>query len=406
MSKGGAGSGMKKILILDTGKEWGGGTNSLLELLKRVDRKRYSFTALFYNNYAKGSSSDIKTELERLGVGFIKLEREDKKAYVKALKEVGRFFLSFTPGLKKKYVFFLDYMGRIVPDSKRIAAIIKEKGFDCLYMNNQPSSNLEGILAAKIANVPCVQHSRVDVTLNSFEADAVNKGVKKIICVSKGVAAGLIKSGVEERLCRVVYNAIDAAVKPGKDAKEVRKAAGIKPGEFVVGAVGSLIKRKRIELLIEAMGLLKGRDIKCLVVGSGPEEGSLKALASRLGVEDMVIFTGFSEDAISYINAMDVFVLPSEKEGLPRVILEAMLMGKPAIAFDIVGTGGLVIDNETGVLLKAGGAKEIAEPVKRLMDDRQLTEKMGGNARKRVVENFGIDKYINGVESVFEEVLK
>ena len=58
---------MKKILVLDTGKEWGGGTNSLIELLKRADRARFAFSVLFYDNYKKGADSDIKTEIERLG---------------------------------------------------------------------------------------------------------------------------------------------------------------------------------------------------------------------------------------------------------------------------------------------------------------------------------------------------
>ncbi|MEK6901702.1 MAG: glycosyltransferase, partial [Nanoarchaeota archaeon] len=60
----------KRILILDTGKEWGGGTNSLLELLKRIDKNKYHFTAIFYNNYKRGNDSNIKMEIEKLGIDF------------------------------------------------------------------------------------------------------------------------------------------------------------------------------------------------------------------------------------------------------------------------------------------------------------------------------------------------
>jgi len=66
----------KHIAILDAGKEWGGGTNSLLELLKRIDKSRYGFTLLFYNNYMKGTDSDIRTEAEKLGVRFLLLAQE------------------------------------------------------------------------------------------------------------------------------------------------------------------------------------------------------------------------------------------------------------------------------------------------------------------------------------------
>lgn len=398
--------GAKKILILDTGREWGGGTNSLLELLKRADRKRYSFSALFYKNYPRGSSSDIKTELERLGVGFILLGREKGKPHIKALKEAGRTLLAFTPGLKKRYISSLDYKGRVLPDAKRIASALKDGGFDLLYMNNQPSSNLEGILASEAAGVPCIQHSRVDVSLTRFEADTVNRAVKKVICVSRGVADSLVKSGVEAGLIEVVYNGIDPAFKPRKAPADIRKGAGIKDGTFVFGTVGSLIKRKRVELLIEAAAGLKGIDTVCLIVGSGPEEASLKALAARLGIEEKVIFTGFSDDALSYINAMDLFVLPSLKEGLPRVILEAMLMSRGVVAFDVVGTAELVVDGRTGLLIKEESARALSEGIKKLFEDRGLLSRMGEEGKRMVLENFGINKYIKGVEAVFEEVLR
>ena len=67
----------KKILILDTGKEWGGGTNSLLELLKRIDKNKYHFTVLFYNNYKKAGESDVKTEIEKLGMEFLVLGNKE-----------------------------------------------------------------------------------------------------------------------------------------------------------------------------------------------------------------------------------------------------------------------------------------------------------------------------------------
>ena len=95
----------RHIVILDTGKEWGGGTESLLQLLKRLDRSEYEFSAVFYANYKKGSGSDIRTELEKQGVGFTLVKRPEKKLYAKALKEAARALLFLSPRLKKKSVF-------------------------------------------------------------------------------------------------------------------------------------------------------------------------------------------------------------------------------------------------------------------------------------------------------------
>ncbi len=393
---------MKKVLILDTGKEWGGGTNSLLELLKRADKKRFGFTALFYDNYRMGAGSDIATELKKIGVDFMLLERSRRGYYMKGMKEVLRSLFFFSSALKKKYIFSIEYINRILPDSKRIAAVLKDCEFDLLYMNNQPSSNLEGILAARSTGVACIQHSRIDVMLNPFEAEAVNSWVDKVICVSKGVMESLVGSGVSPDKCRVVYNGIDTGARPRTGAQEIRKELGISGGAVILGTVGSLIKRKRVDLLLRAVAGLKDIEAVCVIVGEGPETERLKEEAKRLGIRDRVVFTGFSTDALSFINAMDIFVFPSEKEGMPRVILEAMLMGKPVIAFDVAGARELIIDGKTGFLLREGSP--VAPAIQKLFKDRPLIMKMGEAGRKRVMEGFGIEKYVKGVEEVFGEV--
>lgn len=397
---------MKKVLILDTGKEWGGGTNSLIELLKRVERKSYSFSALFYSNYRMGQGPDIKGELERLGVPFGLLERGQAPFYLKPAKEAVRALFFASASLRKRYIFRLERAARIAPDSKRIEAVLRGGGYDLLYMNNQPSSNLEGILAAKRAMVPCVQHSRIEVRLNDVEAGAVNDHVAKVICVSKGVMDGLVKSGVRADKCTVVYNGIDPAARPKRSAEEVRRSLGIKEGATVVGTVGSLLKRKRVELLLRAFAPLAGAEGPvCLIVGDGPEMEGLKDTANELGVRERVIFTGFSPDPLSHINAMDVFVSASEKEGLPRVILEAMLMGKPVVAFDVIGTRELVVDGKTGLLVKEESAGALSSAIKGLLGEKGGAAALGAAGRKRVAEEFGIEKYVSGVERVLGEVI-
>lgn len=396
--------GLKKILILDTGKEWGGGTNSLLELLRCADRGRYSFTALFYNNYAKGASSDLKTELNRLGVDLVVLDRTRPGLAAKAAREAVRAFFFLAPGLKKKYLFYLAFKTRIMPDAGRIAAIIKDGGFDLLYMNNQPSSNLEGIIAARSAGVPCLQHARIETALNDIEADAVNRDVSKVICVSKGVRDGLIKSGVAPDKCVIVHNGIDLGLKTQRNAAAIRKGLGIPEDRIVIGTAGSLIKRKRVGLLIEAAAALD--NAFCMIVGDGPERAALGALAERLKIKDRVLFTGFSADAVSYINIMDVFVLPSEKEGFPRVILEAMLMARPVVAFDVAGASEMIIDGVTGKVLQGGGAQAIAGAVREITSNgAATTDAMGAAGRERVTTEFGIDRYVSDVCAIFDEVL-
>lgn len=410
----------KRVIILDTGKEWGGGTNSLLELLKRlvpegsnrgIDRGKYHFIALFYKNYKKGNKSDIKTEIEKLGIGFFILEQQGQSFLSKMLKEIIRALFFFSKRLKKYFIFLIDHKFRIEPNAVKIAEILKSQNVNMLYMNNQPSSNLEGIIAGRALNLPCIQHSRVDVKLNKIEAVAVNNSVSKVICVSNGVRDSLVSSGVLPEKCIVVYNGIDPDMKPMTSASEIRRIYGIKDNEILIGTVGSLIKRKRINDLIEAMAELhrrvkgQGSRGKVIIVGEGPEMDNLQREVAEKGLQDNVIFTGFQTDAISYINAMDIFALPSENEGLPRVILEAMLMAKPVVACNITGPSELVVDGETGFLVSVKETDMLANAISKLAASDDLRRGMGEKGRMRVIERFAIDKYVNGVSNVFKEVL-
>lgn len=122
-------------------------------------------------------------------------------------------------------------------------------------------------------------------------------------------------------------------------------------------------------------------------------------------LEKEIIFAGFQSDPISYINAFDVFVLTSEREGFPRVILESMLMGKPVVASKIPGVLSLVVDGETGFLVPPKNPQGFTEKISLLIKDPQLRKKLGEQGRKRILKNFSIEKYVEGVEKVFAEVL-
>lgn len=397
----------RRIILLDTGKEWGGGTNSMLELLKRIERSRYEICCVFYDDYKKGSGARISEELARLGLRFLQLPRRPQSKVAKLLKEILRTLLFFSKSLRKNGIFLVDYAFRIRPDAARISAILRRDRVDLLYLNNQPSSNLEGILAAVDTGVPVIQHNRIDVSLNPIEIRIANRSLRKIVCVSDGVRQSLVAQGIEPQICAVIHNGISSDTRPRLTPAEVRAKSEI-GDEFLVGTVGSLVRRKRVADLIQVISVLvrdKHRPVKCLVVGEGPERSRLIAEAEKLGISDRITFVGFQDDAISYINALDVFLLPSEKEGLPRVILEAMLVAKPVVASRVVGPSELVVDGQTGYLIPLGEIRMWVDALEALIRDAALRKCMGEAGRQRVLERFSIERYVTGVEAVFDEVL-
>jgi glycosyltransferase involved in cell wall biosynthesis len=110
----------------------------------------------------------------------------------------------------------------------------------------------------------------------------------------------------------------------------------------------------------------------------------------RAGMSSRVIFTGQTENVADYLRVMDIFVLPSYREGFPKSVLEAMSTGLPVVATDIRGSREAVVHGETGLIVPAKDSASLAAAVERLLDNPQLAARMGRAGRQRVLESFNI----------------
>jgi glycosyltransferase involved in cell wall biosynthesis len=389
----------KRILLLDTGNEWGGGTNSMFELLKRIDRTRFDVTCCFYKDYKKGQSGRLLSEeLADIGIPLILLPTRRHPLWAKLAKEVVRGLLSWSGCLKKRAVQAIEMQWRIKPRVAALKLLLKEGGYDLLYMNNQPSSNLEGYLAAEQLCLPVVQHARIDVPLSSYEIDVVNRTAHRVICNSFGLSDSLKKQGVNEDRLIVVHNGIDlSTILPNKHPFV------LEPDELILGTVGSLVSRKCVDQLIVCLAkLINEFHIKSrlVVVGEGPELERLKKLSAQYAVESKVIFTGFSQNPLEWIQLFDVFLFASQQEGFGRVLIEAMLCKVPVISADVVGPAEVVDHGNTGFLFSHGNLSELTKYVLRINDDPALRRQLGEAGFQRVRDKFSIEAYVTGVMNV------
>lgn len=391
-----------RVLLLDTGKEWGGGTRSMLELLAHADRSVFDISCLFYVNYRKGEDSDLASELRALDVPLAIESLPRQPLGAKLAKELVRGVLGWRPRLCSAALLRIELAWRIRPMAQRIAARLREGKFDLLYMNNQPSSNLEGYLAAELAGVPVVQHARIETALTSAEVATVNRIATAVICNSNGVRDSLVAQGVRGELCTVVHNGIDveaACREAAKAASPARSAEG-----FVVGTIGALVARKRIDVFLQALQALnaQGYTVRGLVVGEGPERKRLERQAHDLGLAQRVTFTGFAAQPLEWLRSMDVFVLSSDKEGFSKVVLEAMALGKPVVSSRIVGPSELIIDGETGTLVSPGDAAAFAAAIAQLLANPGLRQQYSAAAQTRARTTFSLDAYVSGVLEVLQ----
>ncbi len=193
---------------------------------------------------------------------------------------------------------------------------------------------------------------------------------------------------------------------------ELRQVLRIDDGAMVIGIVGRLQAWKRQHLVIETVAELRarGRSVHGLVVG-GDAHGlapdyarSLEALARDLGVSGAVTFTGHVSDPSPYVQSMDVLVNASADEPFGIVLLEAMALGTPVVAFDRAGPGEIVEAGESGVLIRGDGRDALVHGIEPLLDDPSLRAALSDRARSRYEHEFTADRMMSELQHEFERL--
>jgi glycosyltransferase involved in cell wall biosynthesis len=161
-------------------------------------------------------------------------------------------------------------------------------------------------------------------------------------------------------------------------------------GRPIVAFVGRLIDGKGVADLLHAFAADRADAAVMCVVGDGPRRAELETLADSLTVADRVLFLGYLEEARAWsvMSAADVVVNPSYTEGLPTSVLEAAFLGKAVLATDVGGTGEIVTDRHSGLLVAAHDAAALREGLARLLADATLRERLGEAARTSVSGEF------------------
>jgi glycosyltransferase involved in cell wall biosynthesis len=173
--------------------------------------------------------------------------------------------------------------------------------------------------------------------------------------------------------------------------------------------VGEIVPRKNPLKMVEAVGLLKQKGVVCQIVLAGPERDqqyiqTIRSRAQELGLGSSIIWTGFTRNVAPLYRAADVFGLPSDSEGMPNALLEAMASGLPAIATPISGITDLIQDGVNG-RLTAAQPEQIAEALLLYINNLDLAVSHGQAARGTILERFSARAVLDAHEQLFRKML-
>ncbi len=299
----------------------------------------------------------------------------------------------------------------------RLAHIIRKFRPDVIHTRNWstwPDTAAARMLARK---------GRVIFSLHGWDADAPSSRLRAWACrrlarrtdVLCGVSAEAVRLfcqevGLDPDRFHIVPNGVDTArFRPRSDGMAVRHELGVPPGAVVVGSVGRLAVIKDYGLLLRAVAALShegDRPIEIVLVGEGSERARLHALAAELGIRDRLHILGWRTDVERILGGMDIFVLPSRREGMNNAALEAMATGLPVIATAVGGNIELLNHPSRGTLVPRGNLPAMAQALHdwiRLPAERR---RIGAAARDHVQMNYGFDRMLRQYDRLYRRAAR
>lgn len=288
---------------------------------------------------------------------------------------------------------------------------LKKEKVDILHTHGY-KQDMIGLLAARMAGC------RIISTPHGWSRDAGFKlrcyeGMNRMIFPFFDAVAPLSPD-----LCRPLsripgLNGKLHLIQNGVDTTEIAETSATAPlveqmkagGKMVIGYIGQLIQRKGVELLLEAMALMKGDDrYRLVVLGEGPLKGRLMQRAKMLGIDHAVTFTGFVENRLEFLKGFDAFVLPSRLEGIPRCLMEAMAAKIPVAASDIPGCRDLIRHGHSGLLFPPEDPRGIAEALEMIEHSPEEIRKMVQQGYDTVMSGFSAWRMAREYSTLFHSL--
>ena len=295
---------------------------------------------------------------------------------------------------------------------RQILAVMEKHSIDILHTHDF-RSNVYGLLCAKISGKPIVSTSHGWIAnsakdrLYVFVDRVLLRLFNRIITVSEDMKRKLLKMGFKNERLEVVRNAlIIENYKADRSSQVLRDELGIDKSEVIIGNIGRLSPEKGQDIfLLSASDVIRNHEnARFLLVGKGGEEKALQKLAYELGIAEHIQFLGYRDDMHEVYNNMDLVVQSSYTEGMPNVILESLLMEVPVVATRVGGTGEIVEDGVTGILIDAHSREQLTDGILGFMSDPEFHMRLAREGRQYVTEHFDHKARICRISEIYDDL--
>lgn len=296
---------------------------------------------------------------------------------------------------------------RIIPKVIRIIKYTK-----CHIVHTRNWGTIDGVIAARLAGGVSIIHGEHGWNMDDplgrsrrrlWIRKILSPFVDRFVAVSEDIRQWMITSaGISEKKITKIINGVDTErFRPGSGG-ELRRFHD----EIVVGAVGRLDPIKRYDVLLKAFSALNHEQhhLRLLIIGGGPEYSRLETIARNLPFGDRIVLLGERDDVSRLYNEMDIFVQPSQNEGISNTILEAMSSGLPVVATNVGGNPELVDTGVTGTLVDVGDADAIRKGIAYYLHYPVKMREHGVNGREAAVKDFSIARMISEYETLYRTV--
>lgn len=320
-------------------------------------------------------------------------------------------------GVRRPGVNPVRFLAAVVRAAIRYVAIVRRGGYDIvdawLYHGYALAS-----LTRPLTRVPILLAGRR--SLADFKAafgpvdrlvDAISNRVPDLIVANSYLVRddAMGREGIPASRLVVIRNGVEVPALPAAEERAaVRAGWQVDAGDLVLGCVSNYKEGKGLELLVEAFGRLLAEHpaTRLVLIGEGPLRARLAAAATRLGIADRTILHGLAADPRPLLGGLDVFVHPSDTEGLPNAVLEAAAAGLPIVATDAGATREIVIDGRTGLLVPVGDRDGLVRALARMAGDGTLRAQLGRAAREHARTAFGMDRLVEETAALYERLVE